>query len=404
MQTAHSQNVEECKKVVDLTVKSINNRSSNELMQYLSADFKIAGQKGQIAKIVLTQLLSQLGETVNSHKETGQTQLKNGLELKYNIDYAGMGLREATFIFNKNNLLDELNLFQMQVKTMNADTEIEKSNQDIIEIPFTLAGKLIAVDVLLNGETKKFILDSGSPRVILNAKYIEDKNENKTTLSSSRGVSGSISGMDIEKVEQLDFSGIQLNNQEVVTLDLSHLEESLGIKFYGLIGFDLIKDYDILYDYKSLKLTLINPAAFEKYKNENLANASLQKVTLDLKSHIPVVKAKVGNKTFSYGIDCGAESNLISDSLFESLEKDTKEIKTDELIGADNIPKQVKKGKIKSTTIGTLELKNLTTVFSDISHLNQGYNLNIDGLIGYEVLHTQKTLISYKRKEIIFIK
>ena len=51
--------------------------------------------------------------------------------------------------------------------------------------------------MLLNGQKRKFILDSGSPMVILNSKYIEqDSTERK--ISSVEGVNGKISGMDIE--------------------------------------------------------------------------------------------------------------------------------------------------------------------------------------------------------------
>jgi hypothetical protein len=400
---ALAQNIDECRKVVDLTIKSINNQSPEELNNYLADDFTIAGQKGEIAKMVLKQLFSQLGENVNSHQEIRQNRTDKELELVYNIDYKTLGMKEAVFIFTKNNLLKELTLFKMEVKTMNNETNIEKSSQDVIEIPFTMAGNLIAVKVLLNGEYRTFILDSGAPKVILNSKYISEKDTNQKTISSSKGVSGNISGMDIMKVEQLDFSGIKLNNQDVITLDLSHLEESLEIDLYGLIGYDLIKDYDLIYDYANLKLTLINPDIYESYKNENLAHNTLRSVPFDLESHIPIVKSQIGSLTLTYGIDCGAESNLISDKLFEPLKKYTKQIKTDTLIGAENQPKKVNKGKIKKTKIGTKSFKNLSTIFSDISHLNEGYKINIDGLIGYEILHKQKTLISYIRKEMIFI-
>lgn len=123
---ALAQNIDECRKVVDLTIKSISNQSSEELKNYLSDDFTMAGQKGEIAKLVLNQLLSQFGQIVQSYKETEQVNLERGLELKYNIDYDQMGPKEATFIFNENNLLDELNLFKMEVKTMSNETKIEK--------------------------------------------------------------------------------------------------------------------------------------------------------------------------------------------------------------------------------------------------------------------------------------
>jgi hypothetical protein len=291
----------------------------------------------------------------------------------------------------------------MEVKTMGNDTKIEKSSQDIIEIPFTMVGKLISVKVLLNGEPRTFILDSGAPNVILNSKYISEQDSTIKKISSSKGVSGNLSGMDIENVEHLDFYGIQLNNQDVITLNLSHLEESLETEVYGLIGYELIKDYDLIFDYEKLKLTLINPATFEKYRSENLADANLQKIPFELEGHIPIVKSQIGSLTLAFGIDCGAETNLISDKLFETIKKHTIQIKTDTLIGAENQPKEVYKGKVKKTKIGSRSFKNLSTLFNDISHLNEGYKIDIDGLIGYEILHKQITLISYVRKEMVFI-
>ena len=86
-----------------------------------------------------------------------------------------------------------------------------------------------------------------------------------------------------------------------------------------------------------------------------------------------------------------------------TLKKYISQIKIDKLVGADNNPKKIKKGEIKKMIIGNKEFKNLTTVFSDISHLNEAYGLNLDGLVGYQVLSKQKTLISFARKEMIFI-
>ena len=39
--------------------------------------------------------------------------------------------------------------------------------------------------------------------------------------------------------------------------DLSHLEN--GTEVYGLIGYDVHRDYDLLFDYKGKTLTLIDP-------------------------------------------------------------------------------------------------------------------------------------------------
>lgn len=400
-----AQNIDECRKVVDLTIKSINNHSSKELVNYLSNDFKMARQKGEVAKRILNQILAQI--TVKSYKETEQNKLEQGLELKYDIDYEALGIRETTFIFNEDNLLDELILFKMEVKTINDGTKIEKNSQDVIEIPFTMAHKLILVNVMLNGENRKFIFDSGSPKVILNSKYISKKETTKKVAASfSKGVNGRHSGIGLEKIEQLDFSGIQLNNQELVTLDLSSMEEALETEIYGLIGAELIIEYDVIFDYENLKLTLIKPDFFEKYKSENLSNNILQKVPFKLRVHMPIIEAQIGDKTLSYGIDCGAEANLINSDLFFPLKKYVKKITKDDLLGMENKVKEVKKGEVSKTKIGNKTFKNLNTVFSDISHFNTDDDeeeFRLDGLIGYEVLSRQKILISFVRKEMIFI-
>ncbi|QYJ67169.1 aspartyl protease family protein [Flavobacterium litorale] len=402
---AMAQDVKECKKIVQITAEGINTKSSAVLETKLAPDFSIAGQTGSIAKMVLQQLFGQLNDQVENYKEINQTNTSKGLELGYNFFYKQRGAVETTFVFNKQNQLTDLQLFGMQVKTMSADTEIQRNNDNVIEVPFEMAGNLIAVEVLLNGVQRKFIVDSGSPRVILNTKYIAGQdNEGKTRISSTTsGVNGSINGMDIGKVEELDFAGIKLENQEVITLDISHLEEDLDTEIYGLIGYDLIQDYDVLFDYENKKLVLINPNHFDNYKTTHLPNAKLETVPFSLNQHIPVIEAQIGRKKYTFGIDCGAEANLIHEPLFESLKSNLKNIELDSLIGADNNPVVINTAEVKSMKIGSKNFKRLVTAFSNISHLNQGYGLNLDGLIGYEVLSKQKTLLSFKRGELVFI-
>jgi len=402
--TIIAQDITECTKVVDLTVTSINKQSTDELSKYLSDDFMIAGQKGVVAKIVLKQLFSQLGETVNSHHQEAVIESENELVLKYNIDYENKGMKEATFTFNRDNLLKGLELFEMEVKTMKGESEVQKPDNSIIEIPFNLAGKFIVVDVEWDGEKKPFILDTGSPKVILNSKHMSGFDSNQKSISSTKGVNGNISGMDISKVNKLDFGGIQLVDQKVVTLDLSKLEEELGMEFFGLIGYELIKEFDIIIDYERQVLILINPDDYEKYRVENLSDNTFEKISFSLESHIPVVKAQIHGESYSFGIDSGAETNLIDNRLWTRLKRCVRDIGTDELSGAGPITKEVKTGKIKKTKIGNTVYKNLDTVFSDISHLNNSYKIKLDGIMGYELLSKQTTLISYHRKEMIFIR
>lgn len=122
-----------------------------------------------------------------------------------------------------------------------------------ISISFFLVGKLIAVKALLANVEHVFIFDSGSPKVILNNNYtVTGDSLNQKKISSTKGVGGSISGLDINRIGKLDFSGLIMENQEILTLDFSNIEEKQqGIQIGGLIVYELFKDYDLSIDYKS---------------------------------------------------------------------------------------------------------------------------------------------------------
>ncbi len=407
VQSVFSQDIEKCREIVKVTTDAINTKSSVELEKHLASDFEIANQKGKIAKIVLKQLFTQLGDTVQLYTEVNAERIEKSLTLIYSISYSKMGQKNATFVFDEHNKLKKLELFKMEVKTMDkSEREISKPKKEVITIPFIMIGNLIAVDVMVNNEKKIFLFDSGSPSVILNSKYIQTNDTvNKKTISSSKGVGGSISGMDIENIEKLEFGNIIMENQDVLTLDISHLENSLetNIEIYGLIGYELIKDYDLLFDYEKKELTLINPDFFPQYKNNELSDYKLTIVPFELSSHIPVIKARIGNKDYSFGIDCGAETNLMDKELLAPMLTHLKHIEKDTLSGAGKSCIEVTKGLIKKVYIEKKRFKNVSTLFNDMSHLNNGYKLKLDGLMGYELLSKQKTIISYKRKEMILI-
>ena len=401
-QSIFSQDLDEQRAIVKKTFEALIQHSSAPIEDGLSDDFTIAGQKGEIAKKVLAQLFSQLNDSVISFEETDKIKGPNWTELVYSVQYKNKGQKQSTFIFNKENKLKELSLFEMEVKTLSENVETEKSDQNFIEIPFELARKLISVKVLLNGTERTFLLDTGSPRVILNSKYLDNSTEQ--TMSSTKDVnSHSVSGMDIVKVNKLEFAGITLKDQRVISSNLEHLEEGLGIPIHGLIGYEMIRDYDILFDYRNKKIALINPEYFEEFSRKNLGK-NLVSLPLHMKGHLPTIQSGIGNRTYHFAIDSGAESNLIDDHLFQQLKENLKTIGNNVLKGADKKSKNVKTAVIKKMYIGGEKFKNIPTVFSDVRHFNKNENeIKIDGIVGYPVLSGQKTIVSYKRKEVIFV-
>ncbi len=102
-------------------------------------------------------------------------------------------------------------------------------------------------------------------------------------------------------------------------------------------------------------------------------------------------------------VDTCEESNLLDENLYVNLKAQLSNEKTYYLIGADKVSKRVITGELKELHVGSNKFKDLMTVFNDITHFNSGYSLNVDGIIGYEVLSKNIVVISYDRKELIFI-
>lgn len=360
VQIGFSQDIDSCRAVVVQTVKAINAESETAIESHLAADFEMAGHKGEIAKLVASQLISQLGDTIESYEEASQKFEENKLVLTYSFTYAERGQKNATFVFNEQNLLLKMELFTIQVKVMeDEEASVIKPKNKRISIPFFLVGKLIAVKALLDNVERVFIFDSGSPKVILNNNYtVTGDSLNQKKISSTKGVGGSISGLDINRIGKLDFSGLIMENQEILTLDFSNIEKKQrGIQIGGLIGHELIKDYDLLIDYKSQELILIEPEQYEEYKKQYLFNSKLTIVPFQMTSHLPLVQARIGNNDYTFALDTGAEANLIDVKFFQRVSGELKKIKKTRSQDWIKTPRRSTQGSLKSYLLEGKHLK-----------------------------------------------
>ena len=178
-----AQDQSKCMEIVELTMESINAQSIDIIKPHLSKSFSIAGQKEPVATIVLQKLVGTLSDQVKSIE---QTNVELGLELvlTYEFIYENKGAKETKFFFNAENKLTKLELFKMEVKTMSSeDTKISTPELDVVTVPIKMRGYLMVADVLLNGTVRKFIIDTGAPKVILNENYISDLEYSKQGFS-----------------------------------------------------------------------------------------------------------------------------------------------------------------------------------------------------------------------------
>ena len=404
-----AQSLTDCENVVKETVNAINGYSVETLRQYLASDFECSGQKGDVASLVLNAIfgkLEQSNDSIAEYKKVSERHGGNTLTLVYSFTYSKIGERTTTFVFNGENKIKSLELLKATVKHADKGFKFEKPQAKVITVPITLSkDNLIVTQAVINGEKHNFIIDSGCSSLYLNSKYFKEKEDKGTHVGTSKDVNGNISGgQDVIQVDSFDFNGICADSIKVMMSDLSHLEN--GTEVYGFIGYDVYRDYDLLFDYRHKTLTLIDPDYTEAFLKDH--KYEYDEVPFEMSKvmrHIPLINARIDTASLTLGIDCGAGNNLIDSKRWDEFENMLSRVKTTKLRGISNDEgSEVHVGKLKSLKIGGKTFRHTQTVFNNISHFNRNKDERIDGLIGYEILSRQKTILSYKNKKLIFIK
>lgn len=271
--------------------------------------------------------------------------------------------------------------------------EIEFSQITSAKIPFQNQEGILFVKASLNGKEQNFILDTGAPTLILNSAYAEDKIEGEI----AKGVSGE-TRTQTARVRSFNWMGIEADSFEVMSMDLSHLEKVTGLPFAGLIGHELVKDYEMLIDYESSDLFLFSEGQ-GKYHREIQPKKEAEFSYL---AHIPMLMCEIGGRNFHLGIDTGASENLIHEPHFGDIP--ASEIKLrgkEDLSGANKEQTEVQLFSLSAVYLGDDAFKDMSFVTTDISHL-QGPGERLDGLLGYPFLSQKKVSINFPRQKVYF--
>ncbi len=259
------------------------------------------------------------------------------------------------------------------------------------EIPFQFAGGMVIVKASVNGEMGNFILDTGAPGIVLNA---QNEDIQSATNASSVG-GGMLVGEVVVQNFQLGF--IKLDKAQGHMLDVHHLEAACGMDLMGLIGFDVLRNYELLFDFPNSKISAFKSGTGKDF----LGHAPKLTFSFTLCGHVPVIVAKVGNKRVFLGLDSGAEVNLLDAKYFDKITSShLSNIQTELLTGLDKMTNTVVAADVSSTRIKNETLPEMRFVFADLSHLQHQFNIPLDGLLGIPFFKERVISIDYKQKEI----
>jgi len=125
-------------------------------------------------------------------------------------------------------------------------------------VQFRIVKHLITFPVYVNDEGPfDFWLDTGGPVLIIKKSLAEELGLDVIdTGKKGIGAGGEVPVL-LTTVNSLSFAGIKFKEVQAHVLDLKGMDEKFGIKFYGCIGYDLLKNFKVCIDYVNQKLTLV---------------------------------------------------------------------------------------------------------------------------------------------------
>lgn len=254
-------------------------------------------------------------------------------------------------------------------------------------IPFTMLEGMMVVEATVNQQKGNFIIDTGAPTLVLN------QQPTVNTQLEGRGISEGLIADEVV-VQEFSWSGIRKQNVDAFKVDISHLEKISGQHLAGIIGYDILKEVELLVDYQTQTVQL-SPVKATKIKKP------LAVIPFTMQAHLPVIKVKIGKKKFRLALDTASESNILDEKIFRKLDKTLlSNHQIGEIQGVDQQIKEVQVATIHQTTIKALSFDEMTYLFTDLSHLKSDSNLYIDGLLGYPFFKQGKLSINYQEQKI----
>ena len=275
----------------------------------------------------------------------------------------------------------------------------------VITVPFHLTpNKMIAVQAKLDSLQGWFIFDTGSPRTMVNRRYFHPSRQHSRSYSRITDVSGvPMLGRDTYTAHEFDLQGIREEGAQYLSIEMSQMEREDGIEALGMIGAQTLQGYDVLYNYSDSTLTFIRPSDTDAYLAATYSANALHEAPLTIVEHVPCVEAKIGDDIYQLGIDCGAGGGVLSQTYRRQLANHSRPVGAMELTGISRIPVRVTQIEVYRMEIAGKLFTGMEFLLHNLRTMGIESEDGIDGLVGYDVLAQQKTLISTENKRVIFI-
>lgn len=278
-------------------------------------------------------------------------------------------------------------------------TEYFRSNEDpfVNTLPFRLAGNVIILQAAVDDRLGNFLVDSGSPYLIINERYAKNKSSEVTDYCSN-DLTGQSNGLKKATVH-FRLGNIVKRNQPVFLMDLSPLEKNKGIEILGVIGHHFLKSYEVLIDYQERILILFALDGRGERKSKTTVYAPPdQTIPMEKTRHLLYLEASVGAHGLKLGIDCGAEMSILDKKSAKKIEAYYRPSHAVKVVTFSKDKTIASVGRIERLRIAGKDLQLSGVVLTNLDAINQHLITELDGFLGYGFLSRYRIALNYRKQ------
>jgi len=271
-------------------------------------------------------------------------------------------------------------------------------------IPFTMEANHIVFDVSVNGRPPiGFLLDTGADQNVINSTRLEELGL-KTYANTKATGGGNSAEYDYAAGATFTLPGVELRNQHVSAIDQTGLEQALGVKLGGILGYDFISRFVMEIDYQKQRITL-HDARTWKYSGTGVI------VLVIFDSGIPHAYGSIGVPTKPeipayFVVDFGASETATLTSPFVKSNDLTRLAQTNATVNrpagleSQFFAQNNVRGNLQRLTLGGLTVNNVPVNMS-VNTKGAYASTNFSGTVGGSVYSRYRCYLDYGNNRII---
>jgi predicted aspartyl protease len=291
-----------------------------------------------------------------------------------------------------------VNLDFLPTISINSSDPEPMGNFNSLTIPLKRAGRLLLIEAVIDGETGNLVFDTGATGLVLNRTYF--RNHACVECGPSNGITGSTGNLANTIAKEIRISDLYYKNIKADVADLSHIENRRGTKIIGLLGYNMIKSFEIVIDanHNELQLYHIDRKGNRIQQGEAVAQQDhTQKI--DPWRPVLIVRGSVGGKSLNFCFDTGAETNAINSNSSKNVLNTISITRRSGLKGAGQATNEVLFGTMNDFMLDKTPVRDMETIIANLDALSEVYGITIDGMLGYSFLEKGIITINLVKKQ-----